>query len=89
MNQDNTQTTNFQPIFDYIDQSTLTLKEDLTKHIDEKLSNELGLVKTAMDTLIAETRKYHQEMESIRHQFLLLKDWAVSVSAKTGIPLPF
>ena len=78
-------TKSLKPIFSHIDDKN----KELLDHIDERITAKIDPLITAMDTMIAETRKYHQELEVYKHQFQVLKDWAVEVSKKVGVPLPF
>jgi hypothetical protein len=50
---------NFQPIFDYIDESNKTLKTDLKQELMTEVRGELGDIKTSIANLSAQVKKYH------------------------------
>lgn len=77
--------TNFQPIFDYIDQSNKQLKEDILSEVREEIRD----VKTSVANLSAQVKKYHEEMLVSGHRIDRLEEWAKSVGEKVGIPIAF
>lgn len=77
--------TNFQPIFDYIDQSAAALKAD----ISAELRQEIGEVKTSVANLSAQVKKYHEEMLVSGHRTGPLEEWATQVGNKVGVPIAF
>ena len=75
---------NFQPVFDYIDQSISPLKEDILS-----LKNDMGDVKTSLANLSAQVKKYHEEMLVSGHRVDRLEEWAQRVGQKVGVPIVF
>ncbi len=76
---------NFQPIFDYIDQSNKTLKEEILTEV----RIELGDIKTSIANLSAQVKQYHEEMLVSGHRIDRLEDWAKQVGQKVGVPISF
>jgi uncharacterized coiled-coil DUF342 family protein len=72
---------NFQPIFDYIDESSAKLKEDLRIDLTD--------VKTSIANLSAQVKKYHEEMLVSGHRIDRLEEWAKTVGEKVGLPISF
>lgn len=81
--------TNFQPIFDYIDQSNQRQKEELQEFVVSQVSAELSDIKTAIANLSGQVKKYHEEMLVSGHRLDRLEDWAVQVGQKVGVPIVF
>lgn len=76
---------NFQPIFDYIDESNKALKEDLLMEV----RGEMRDVKSAIANLSAQVKKYHEEMLVSGHRLDRLEEWAKAVGQKIGLPISF
>lgn len=81
--------TNFQPIFDYIDESNKRLKEDLKTEIVTEVRSELGDIKTAVANLSGQVKGYHEETMAGGHRLDRLEDWAEMVGPKVGVPISF
>ncbi len=75
--------TNFQPIFEYLDERFSKL-EDRLGSIEEKI----GTLQTSTDGLTKIVKDYQDEHIILRCRVELLEAWAKTVSAKVGIPLP-
>ncbi len=75
---------NFQPVFDYIDQSILPLKEDILT-----VKNDMREVKTAVANLSTEAKNYNEELLVSGHRLDRLEGWGKKVGSKVGIPLKF
>ncbi len=80
---------NFQPIFDYIDESNKKLKEELKEEILTEVRSEFGDIKTAVANLSGQVKKYHEEMLVSGHRLDCLKEWAQIVGGKVGVPISF
>lgn len=76
--------TNFQPIFDYIDQAISPLKDDIAT-----IKVDLADVKTSVANLSAQVKKYHEEMLVSGHRIDRLEEWATQVGNKVGVPIAF
>jgi len=77
--------TNFQPIFDYIDQTHKQLKEDLLVEVGTQLDD----IKTSVANLSSQVKKYHEEMLVSGHRIDRLEQWAEQVGHKVGVPISF
>ncbi len=75
--------TNFQPIFDYIDQAIEPLKEGLREIVRE----ELRPINTRLTNLVGEVKKFNEEMTVSNFRTSRLEKWAKPVGDKVGIPL--
>jgi uncharacterized coiled-coil DUF342 family protein len=76
---------NFQPIFDYIDESNAKLKEEILTEVRSELRD----VKTAVANLSGQVKQYHEEMLVSGHRIDRLEDWAKIVGEKIGVPITF
>ncbi len=79
-----TTTTNFQPLFEYLDE----MKADIDTRFN-KLEQKVDSITSTLDYLCKTVKGFEQEMIVNRHRIERLEDWAKQVSAKTGIPIPF
>jgi len=77
--------TNFQPIFDYIDESNKKQKEEILNEIKIDITD----VKTAVANLSSQVKKYHEEMLVSGHRIDRLEEWAKTVGEKVGVPIAF
>ena len=80
---------NFQPIFDYIDDSNKGLKEDLKEGLMTEMRTELKDIKTSIANLSAQVKKYHEEMLVSGHRIDRLEEWAKTAGEKIGLPISF
>jgi outer membrane murein-binding lipoprotein Lpp len=69
----------FQPIFDYIDQSSERLQESL----DAKFNSLTGDIAN----LASEVRTMREETTIANHRLKRLENWAEPVGNKVGIPI--
>jgi hypothetical protein len=76
---------NFQPIFDYTDESNSRLKEDILTEV----RGEFFDIKTSLANLAGQIKKYHEEMLVSGHRIDRLEQWADQVGKKVGIPISF
>lgn len=76
---------NFQPIFDYIDETNRGLEQRLI----DKIESELRDVKTAVANLSSQVKNYHEEMMVANHRLERLEKWAEQVGQKVGVPIVF
>ncbi len=81
--------TNFQPIFDYIDQNSQKLKTELKEEILSEVRNEIGDLKTSIANLSVQVKNYHEEMLVSGHRIDRLEEWAKQVGNKVGVPIVF
>lgn len=86
---DKPQEINFQPIFDYIDESAKNLEERLVKKIENTIQFEVRDVKASIANLSFQVKKYHEEMLGTGHRIDRLEDWAKIVGEKVGVPVKF
>jgi archaellum component FlaC len=75
--------TNFQPLFEYLDDKLGDLKTDI-KEIDKKVDT----LQTSVDGLTKIVKDFQDEHIILRRKVELLETWARQVSEKVGIPLP-
>lgn len=74
---------NFQPVFDYIDQNNVVLKEDILLEVRE----EIRPLKTAIANLAGDVKTIKEEMVISNHRTKRLEEWAGPVGKKVGLPL--
>ncbi len=75
----------FQPIFDYIDESRKGIKKDILSEIKEEFAE----VKTSLANLSSQVKKYHEEMLVSGHRIDRLESWSAEVGKKVGVPIVF
>ena len=80
---------NFQPIFDYLDNSIWGLKTSLKKEIMTEVRAELSDIKTAIANLSGQVQGYHNEMLVSGHRVDRLEKWAKQVGKKVDLPIEF
>ncbi len=80
-------TINFQPIFDYIDESHDRLKQELKSEIKTEFHQELGGLKTAIANIAAQLQTNLAEQKVAGHRLNRLEDWAGPVGEKVGLPI--
>jgi len=54
-----------------------------------EVRGELGDIKTSIDNLSAQVKKYHEEMLVSGHCIDRLEEWAKAVGDKVGYPITF
>ena len=73
----------FQPIFDYIDQNSIKLKEDIMTEVRE----EIRPIKTTLANVMAEMEGIRTDNAIANHRIKRLETWAEPVGNKVGIPI--
>jgi hypothetical protein len=76
---------NFQPIFDYIDNSQNELKQDLVSLMDGRFDE----VKTQIANLTHQVQRFNDESQVSKYRLDRLEGWAGKVGNKTNIPIEF
>lgn len=79
----------FQPIFDYIDENSKRLREDLMSEVRSEIRKEIGEVKTAIANLTSDVQSLTEEMIVSNRRIRRLEGWAEPVGKKVGIPIEF
>lgn len=72
----------YQPIFDYIDNSINPIKEGVVE-INDRLRN----VETAVSNLVGENKAFREELLISNHRTSRLEMWAKPIGKKVKIPL--
>jgi hypothetical protein len=75
--------TNFQPIFDYIDQNNQVLEENIMV----KVRAELRDMKSNIANLVTDVKSIKDELLVSNHRTTRLEHWAKPVGDKVGIPI--
>jgi hypothetical protein len=73
------ETINFQPGFDYIDQKTIELKEELASKEDIKK------LQISLDTYAKQSKDYYQEVTVLVAKVSRMENWIRQASTKLGI----
>ncbi len=74
---------NFQPIFDYIDQNSQKLKQDIMIEVRGELSG----MKISLANLSADVKGLREEMAVANHRVKRFEDWAEPVGKHLGMPI--
>jgi|GEM_PF-2766411 len=75
---------NFQPIFNYIDQAVIPIKEEIAE-----LRADMRLVKTTVVNMAGDIKTLKEEMMGANYRIKRLEDWAGPVGRKVDIPIEF
>lgn len=75
--------TNFQPLFDYMDEKFGKIESRL-----DNLESGQKQLQTSVDNLTKVVKDFQDEHIILRRQLEILREWAEKVSEKVGIPLP-
>lgn len=76
---------NFQPVFDYIDQNSVVLKEEILSAVDLRLVE----IRTDIANLSGQMKDFREEMLISSHRTDRLEAWAKRVGKKVDIPIEF
>lgn len=76
--------TNFQPIFDYIDQSKKELKEELK--LDLATKADINALQTSVDKLASRFDKFDTESTVTKHRVERVEHWVTKAAEKIEVP---
>ena len=72
---------NFKPIFDYLDEMKVELKEEIVAAVDFKLIN----IQNTLDTIVKDNKNINAELIIEKYRNEKLEHWAVPVGKKVGL----
>lgn len=75
---------NFQPIFDYIDQSINPLKEEIAE-----LRDDVRLIKSTVAQILTDMKDYETDMLAGNYRTKRLENWAEPAGKKIDLPFVF
>jgi hypothetical protein len=78
--------TNFQPIFDYIDESEKRIKEELTSEITSQISLKIQRVQDTLDAFAKDHKDNNHKAKIIEAKAERIEHWVMKAAEKVEVP---